>query len=220
MMSLVLELQAAALDEKVSIDQLLRKALVVAVKLDLGEFKDWVKLELNGYPGKDLPRYRVLQGDVVCWNPMKGYIPFLVQNQTLSTALSTRYERGAVGVLQQALERGEKQKDYLISRYTPEVVNELLKMQDDPPLVPALKIPRIAFVRILDSVRNTVLEWSLTLESDGILGEGLTFTSGEKDRARVHEDSLRPVVNFIIVGEMTNSVIQQASPGADASLAE
>ena len=49
-MSLVIELQAAALDGGASVDELLRKALIVSMKLDLGEFKEWVKLELNGYP--------------------------------------------------------------------------------------------------------------------------------------------------------------------------
>ena len=46
--------------------------------------------------------------------------------------------------------------------------------------MPFLQIRKTAFARILDAVRNTILEWSLKMEADGIHGEGLTFTSGRK----------------------------------------
>jgi len=48
-MSLVLELQKEALDQRVSVSHLLRKALVVVRKLKLSEFQNWIEIELNGY---------------------------------------------------------------------------------------------------------------------------------------------------------------------------
>lgn len=36
---------------------------------------------------------------------------------------------------------------------------------------------------IIDSVRNILLEWSLKLEKDGILGDGITFSKEEKEKA-------------------------------------
>ena len=47
--SLVLELQKEALDQSVSTLSLLRKSLVVATKLKLQDFKDWIASEINGY---------------------------------------------------------------------------------------------------------------------------------------------------------------------------
>jgi len=45
---------------------------------------------------------------------------------------------------------------------------------------PRLIVQQADFVAILDAVRNTVLDWTLKLESDGVLGEGMTFSSQEK----------------------------------------
>jgi len=49
------------------------------------------------------------------------------------------------------------------------------------PLPPTRILGRASIRGILDAVRNMVLEWTLKLEKDGIMGEGLTFTSEEKD---------------------------------------
>ena len=38
-------------------------------------------------------------------------------------------------------------------------------------------------VRIVDAVRTIILNWSLKLEEDGILGDGLSFTSSEREAA-------------------------------------
>ena len=40
--------------------------------------------------------------------------------------------------------------------------------------------------RIFDSVRNIILEWSIKLEEDGILGENLVFSPEEKEIANKH----------------------------------
>jgi hypothetical protein len=52
MTSLVEELQKDALNSSVSVLDLLRKALVVATKLNIDEFKEWIELELKGYSDK------------------------------------------------------------------------------------------------------------------------------------------------------------------------
>jgi hypothetical protein len=37
----------------------------------------------------------------------------------------------------------------------------------------------------LEGVKNTTLEWAIQLEAKGILGEGLSFSLGEKERAQL-----------------------------------
>ena len=55
--SLVEQLQAESLNSRVATEDLLRKAKVVAAKLDLLDFQAWIECELNGYTEKDkLPR--------------------------------------------------------------------------------------------------------------------------------------------------------------------
>lgn len=64
-------------------------------------------------------------------------------------------------------------------------------------------------VKILDAVRNAILEWSLKLEQDGIRGEGLTFTPEEKKTA---DRAAYSVTNFF--GSVHNSQIQHGTHGS------
>lgn len=75
MAKIVIELQHEALKSNFDIMNLLRKAYLVARKLKLQEFEDWINNELNGY--KDLekiPDYRLLRGEIKAWNPYRGYL--------------------------------------------------------------------------------------------------------------------------------------------------
>lgn len=61
MSSLVIELQVEATNSSVSILELLRKALVVAKKLEVKDFEDWIELERNGYTdNQSIPQYRYI----------------------------------------------------------------------------------------------------------------------------------------------------------------
>ena len=60
-MSLLREIQDAAVNSEVELATLLRKCKVLAARLGNGEFKSWVDNELDGYKSPDgLPDYRVL----------------------------------------------------------------------------------------------------------------------------------------------------------------
>ena len=50
-------------------------------------------------------------------------------------------------------------------------------------MVPTLIVGHAQLYGILEAVRNRVLEWSLELEAKGIMGEGLTFTKDEVEKA-------------------------------------
>lgn len=58
---IVLELQQEALSKDANIESLLRKAYVIAKKLKLKEFEDWIKQEQDGYE-TDVPQYRYIGG--------------------------------------------------------------------------------------------------------------------------------------------------------------
>ena len=60
---------------------------------------------------------------------------------------------------------------------------------------------------IFECVRNIVLDWSITLEENGILGEGLQFNEVEKNIA-----TTTPIINNYInnfFGSVSESQIQQ-----------
>lgn len=74
---IVIELQREALDEKISIESLIRKAYLVAKKLKLKEFEKWLNQEQNGYK-KEIPEYRNITGEIKAWNPYHGWIPMIL----------------------------------------------------------------------------------------------------------------------------------------------
>ncbi len=79
--SIVLELQRDALNREVPISDLLRKAFVVAKKLKITEFENWVTHELNGYENaEDIPKYRQVNGKVQVWNLYHGWQPVIFQD--------------------------------------------------------------------------------------------------------------------------------------------
>ena len=213
-MSLVLELQAEAIEGSVAVDQLLRKALAVATKLDLISFRGWVQLEMNGYSGTEVPEYRVMAGSLVCRNPYCRLIPFLMPGDPeIATKLSRRNEPRPIGVIEKVL---SSEGSTLIYQFPPEIMAHLMRGQDLP-MVPYLLLNKNAFVRIVDAVRNTVLDWALKLESEGILSEGMSFTPKEKQIAYAKEKELAHQMNIITIHNMHNSSIQQASHDAQQS---
>jgi hypothetical protein len=216
-MSLVLELQRLALDPNTDVSELLKKAYAVAFKLNLRSFKTWTECELNGYVGKKLPPYRMIHGRVVCLNPVRGWIPFYFRSPESQATASSRWLNTTVGLLQEFLRSGHESS---IIDFDPDL-EHLLMQGMVVPMRPALEVPVTAYVHILETVRNTILKWSLKLEQDNILGEGMTFSLQEKKTAEEKAADLRPPLtvnlfnNNLNVGQMDRSAVQQASPQAE-----
>jgi hypothetical protein len=75
-MTLLREIQDAATNQNVNIATVLRKAKILAARLQNPEFIDWVDRELNGYPEpKTVPEYRIVPA-LVRGNLSDGYRQF------------------------------------------------------------------------------------------------------------------------------------------------
>jgi hypothetical protein len=70
---------------------------------------------------------------------------------------------------------------------------------------------------ILDSVRNVILDWSLKLEQNGIIGEGMTFS--KEDKAKAHAAGVTYQIGSIanFTGNM-GSVADQAVVNASTTI--
>src|SRR4051794_10884573 len=123
-MSLVEELQRDALDPQVRVGDLLRKALVVATKLNLQEFKEWCGLELEGYRGVEIPDYRKTQGQVVVRNPRRGSMPMIFGDPEMGEIVSLYENRVPLGPLEELANKTGS--DYLVVPFEPEMQNLLL----------------------------------------------------------------------------------------------
>lgn len=182
--SIIRQLQAEALDSQVGVSDLLRKAKVVAVKLDLKDFLIWIENELNGYTTKiqeELPSYRMVSGETKGWNPYHGWVPVLFEDVESQRLLSRRGVSQPIGELDDIMK--SPGKDPLFMDFNPEAKNAIMKgvgVHTDIKFM----LGRNSVAGILDAVRNTILDWSLKLEKEGILGEGLSFSQIEREKAQ------------------------------------
>lgn len=176
MPALVPELVNMASDPNVSTADLLRRALVVARRLDVPDLVDWIASELNGYRG-DVPDYRCLFGELMVFNDVRGHY---IQCETrgdpeVAAALRFHKEHQSVSVLEQiAAGTGS-----IVRHFPLERERELMASMPIP-LRPAVVFSKAQVLGIIDSARNRVLDWALDLEGRGIIGEGMSFTPQEK----------------------------------------
>ena len=84
----VYELQQMALNKNVDIEELLRKAYLIAVSTNQKDIEEWVLNEQNGYKSVDnLPEYRFLRGELKAYN-FGRWIPTQLGKQEQAEAFS------------------------------------------------------------------------------------------------------------------------------------
>jgi hypothetical protein len=206
MTSLVLELQRAAMDQSQEVVAVLRKAMVVATKLRLDDFRDWCTDEMNGYSKQSVPPYRMVSGQLKAFNPYNGWIPVVMDNSELQNTLSKRAIGQSISELEHLLkEKGDG------TLQVPLPHNILMKFFGNSEsfhlgMVPTLLVGRNQLAGIVQAVRNKALEWSLDLEQNGILGEGMTFSADEVKRA---SGTVYNIGTFSgVIGDINSSTLQ------------
>lgn len=221
---IVLQLQELASDSDNSLTAVLRKALLISSKLGLNEFRVWVTSELNGYSDPEaVPAYRRISAQLKAINPFHGIIPFIIDNKEISDALSQIEVSESVESLEHVLRNNDSGR--VTFPFSPEQKAIIMKMQDSfAQMEPTRILGTNQIASILEQVRTKLLDWSLNLEYEGILGEGLSFSQEEKQKAS--NSSSISIQNFQgVLGDVTEgSVSQQMSmtvtPGNFESLAD
>jgi hypothetical protein len=208
MSSIVLELQRDALDRQVPISDLLRKAYVVAKKLRIAEFQNWVSQELNGYErAEDIPKYRQVNGSIKAWNPFHGWQAVIFHDPEREEILSRRACGQSIAEIESLL-AGKERSDSLMMPFTA-AQEQILRKAIHFDTQITLMISSTAMVRIVDAVRTTILNWAMKLEEDGIIGEGLSFTPNER---QIADRSSYNINNFF--GSVQGAQIQQGTSGS------
>ena len=182
MSSVVLELQEDALNRTVLITDLLRKAFAVARKLKITDFEKWAESELNGYKDSgEIPEYRQINGSVHALNLYHGWQPVMFPDSEITNLLSNRPCGQSIAEIESLLEHDSKSNS-LHMPFPPEMGQALRKAIGFRTQV-TIMVPRTSLVRIVEAVRTIILNWSLRLEEDGIMGERLSFTGQEHETA-------------------------------------
>lgn len=208
---LVLQLQHLAQKSDSDIEELLRRAKLVAMKLKLADFEAWCDLELMGYKDlDDLPDYRITTGNLFIWNPSRGLMPFRFEDSQMYEAITTVKLFETVG---QYLNLIKVKPEGLTIQLPNNVLDYLYSIQKRHYgfcLEPRLNIAITQILNVFTHVRNTIFNWSVNLEKIGILGDGMQFTREEKEKAM--SNTVYNIGNLQgIAGQVMDSTITQTN---------
>lgn len=172
-MNLLRDIQLAAIDGASDLETLLRKCRVLASRLKLDDFQNWVQWELDGYPqGVNLPDYRKF--DCQCYGHFSGPFGSGLRNAPIPDScipadvrdVLTRVEmRHGVASLKDLVEECE---DGNLHYQWPADANPLFGRQiyERMVLVSGWSlIPKNSVVGILSTVRNRILNFALEIEA-------------------------------------------------------
>lgn len=201
MAKMVLDLQQACLDDKISCYYLLLKAYAIASKLSITDMANFCTREINGYVGVNkvhIPSYRYISVNTEAFNE--------ASRQWEPVAFPAGHPRSMRFVIESIaeIEKLDESKEKMLQ--------VRLNYDDQLAIYEIIDMPKPLHVRqifmagqvtsILHLVRKLVLDWALKLEKEGILGEDLTFSSEEQNRVKNI-----PSIQIIINGNVSNSNI-------------
>ncbi|UID79500.1 hypothetical protein J3U96_03705 [Stenotrophomonas maltophilia] len=172
-MSLLRDIQQAAVDSSIPLSDLLRKCTLLAARLQNDELRTWVASELNGYDSADeLPPYRV--ATVVSKGHFSGPFQSGLRNANIPLAclphqfhemLSHTHIQNGIAALESLVKNSDG--GTLRELWNPDLVAHFGKdIYDGMNCMEAWKvIPVSAIVGVLDTVRTKVLNFAIDIEA-------------------------------------------------------
>ena len=212
MTSIVLELQKEAMSSSSKVTDLLRKSLVVARKLKIKEFEEWITQEMNGYKLSsinEIPNYREIRGHIQHFNPYHGWSPVIIKDEKVVDLFEINKVAEPVTEIENLV---NSESEYLFM-LLPQGIQNILSDYFNQTTQYQLRFGKSQGRQIVDTVRNIILEWSLKLEEDGIMGEGLSFNEKEKQEASKQNYNIN---NFY--GNASGIQFQQNSPNSTQTM--
>lgn len=181
--SMVLDLQREIISSDCDIVNALRKAHLIAVKLELEEFDEWISNELNGYSSQKLcPEYRKVHCVLRAFNPYHGWTPTMIDDPEFEKMIS---EKRVIQSVSEIITLIENSKNGLYINCSGAELDVFNQMFDNPiPMQFAYHVSTASVADIIEKVKNTLLEWTLRLEKEGIVGENMMFNDNEKEKAK------------------------------------
>lgn len=206
-MSLLRQIQDAAIDSSIDLPTLLRKCKVLAARLGNDDFKRWIDSELSGYDNTDdLPEYRIFGVN------SKGHfsgpfgsglrnadIPLSCFPEDFREILGHSYFTQPIAAMASLVADGksgtlqEPWNPDLVAHFGQRIYENMVCMQ-------AWKvIPTSALVAALDTVRTRILNFALEIEAQNpAAGEAM---ANEKP---VPQETVQHIFNTYITGDVQN----------------
>ena len=204
-MSLLRDIQEAAIDEQSQVATLLRKCKVLAARLGSEEFSRWIDNELNGYENLDqLPPYRVL--NVRSYGEFVGPFGRQMKNapippSALPEVLREGIQTSKIGMPISTLTSLSTDETSSRLSWPPDVVSiyggRIYEGMNC--LIAWQLLPRSALLAILDTVRTRVLNFALEIEKEYPNAGEAAINANP-----VPEEKVSQVFNTFITGTVQN----------------
>jgi len=209
MSSLVLDLQREVLKSDCDIVNALRKAYLMTTKLNLLEFRNWVNFELNGYSYNEneiIPKYRNVIGTLKIFNPNYGWLPARYTNYKIYKIISEWKLWQPIGEIQELYIQDSDNE--FICYFSNEIKQTLSSLFQPPiPIEFALHTSKRFLKNIIEMVKNCMLEWTIRLENEGILGENMRFNKAETKMANNIPQQIINYYGPVVKGDINGSQI-------------
>ena len=206
MNGIVFELQKEAMDKKADIESLLRKSYVIARKLKLPEFQEWIQCEQEGYGKKEVPEYRMIRVQLKALNPVRGWIPVVMDSAVAESAFTKTKLPNSVSELYDLYQNAESS---MLVMNLPAERNKYVAKCCGFNTQFRLEFGKNQIYSILNRVKNNILDWALTLEESGIVGRDYSFSEVEKKIAQEKTEITNYITNFW--GTATDVQMQQGN---------
>ena len=209
-MSLLREIQDAAIDANVDISVVLRKCKVLAARLGNEEFKLWVERELNGYTSKeDVPDYRILK-HMESRGHFEGFFGSSANNVPIAPSIipekyrdivTTAYFMDPISYYQSLIIDKGSGTDILSEPWPADLIRLVSsKIYRNMNCISAWKvISKGTIAALLDTVRNRVLSFVLEIEAEAP-GAG----EAPPDTKPISEERIAQVFQTVVMGNVTN----------------
>lgn len=171
---LVKEIQIDILNNQ-SITNILRKSLILARKLNLIDFEKFINSELNWYTSEDkIPQYRVIGGyRILWWNPYHWWTLVNIDNEELFNKLVIRDFWEAISKVE--VYSGNWCEIILPTELMSQFMNVSTQYK--------VSVAYTEFLKIVEGVKNIILDKCIELEKNWILWEWISFSEEEIKKA-------------------------------------
>ncbi|MBD5508376.1 MAG: TIR domain-containing protein [Lachnospiraceae bacterium] len=164
----VYELQQMALDKNVDIEELLRKAYLIAVLINQKDIEKWVLNEQNGYKCvENLPEYRFLRGELKAYNHGR-WIPTQFTKQEQAEAFS---KLPFMESISEIIEAYQNSNNGIASYSITDTLTQALNRNGSFVTVYNYFVSTGQLKQVINSVQNKILHWTIELEKSGYMVE-------------------------------------------------
>lgn len=229
-MSLLDQIQDDLINPSANLSDILRRARVLASKLNSPELRDWAKHELDGYERReDLPEYRKMTLPVVgnYFGPLgSGWknvnIPTMSLPKDLKAWATTFELYDNVAATEEML---RVEEDSLRRKHEPELTTLIrYHIGEQPPMVLTetfLPLPKYILKGVIDNIKNRLLDLVLDLQEKAVNPDDPESTGSKSDVVRgAVTNHIYGNNNVVAIGENISQQVSTVQKGDIGSLLE